>query len=73
MLGLDEPREQDVDDRESKEDKDAVLEHEMLIRDAWHRNAVSMAYAPRDVPYPGQAGLLGRPRSTPTILEEDSS
>lgn len=41
----------------------------MLIRDAWHRNAVSMAFGPRESVY--ARGRL--PRSTPTILEEDSS
>ncbi len=70
MLGLDdEPREQEATDYPSRGKGDAVLEHEMLIRDAWHRNAVSMAFATRE-----SVHARGRlPRSTPTILEEDSS
>jgi hypothetical protein len=74
MLGLDDPpKEEEVDEPISaKRKRDAVLEHEMLIRDAWHRNAVSMAFTPRESPYTGKLGLHG-PRATPTILEEDSS
>jgi hypothetical protein len=87
MLGLDDdPRAEDEADADSrsgrrgkgKRNKDAVQEHEMLIRDAWHRNAVSMAFAPPpEIPlYTGnrEMSLRGRlPHSTPTIFEEDSS
>jgi hypothetical protein len=72
VLGLnDPPKEEEADEPSSaRAKKDAVEEHERLLRDAWHRNAVSMAFAPRE--YSAKMGLHG-PRATPTILEEDSS
>jgi hypothetical protein len=75
MLGLnDEPPEEEADDEPSsvRRKRDAVMEHERLIRDAWHRNAVSMAFAPREPTYAGKMALHSR-HTTPTILEEDSS
>jgi hypothetical protein len=85
MLGLDDddPKmevQRTVGDSRSsrvKEKGDIVQEHEKLLRDSWHRNAVSMAYSPQpENLYTGnrERSLRGfPPLSTPTILEEEDS